>query len=113
MMERSIRAPNETHGQRVLQPQSSRGAASLQGSVRRCKDNSDHQFGVDVDADGIKKSACGRFVVRVWQHTNGHDTWKFNGSVQLKFSDGTNLEAHRDNIVLVNDNAYADFYAPQ
>lgn len=73
------------------------------------KDNSDHEFGLDTDAVGVKKSACGGFKVHVRIHTHGHDTWRFNGQVILTFSDGTNMIASRDGIELKNDGAATDF----
>jgi len=75
------------------------------------KDNSDHQFDLDIDAAGLEKSACGGYKVRVWQHTHGHDTWKFNGKVVLYFSNHTNLTASRDGIELKNEGASTEFSA--
>ena len=69
------------------------------------KDNSDHSFDLSLDAPGVAKSACTKFRVRVWQHTNGNDTWKFNSRVVLFFTDGSNLSASKDGTVLVNDGA--------
>jgi hypothetical protein len=74
-------------------------------------DGSDHQFNLDVDAAGLKKSSARRFKVQVCQQTNGHDTWKFNARVTLVFSDNSNLVASKDGIILVNDGACADFSA--
>jgi hypothetical protein len=73
------------------------------------KDGSDHQFDLDIDALGVKKSACQKFKVHVWIHTRGHDTWRFNGRVVLYFSDGTNLVVNRDGVELKNDGASTDF----
>ncbi len=77
------------------------------------KDGSDHQFDLDIDAAGIEKSSCAGYKVRVWQHTHGHDTWKFNARLVLYFSGGTNIVASRDGIELKNDGAGTDFTAPQ
>lgn len=75
------------------------------------KDFSDHTVPLNIVAIGIKKSACAGFHVHMWQHTKGHDTWKFNATVLLKFSDGSNLHADVSNVKLVNDGASIDFDA--
>jgi len=46
------------------------------------KDNSDHQFDLEIDAAGVAKSASKGYKVHVCQTTNGgagHDTWLFHG----------------------------------
>src|SRR4051812_41278868 len=50
------------------------------------KDGSDHEFGLDIDARAVRRSACKGFLVHLWIHTHGHDTWKMNGWVRLDFS---------------------------
>lgn len=76
------------------------------------KDGSDHEFGLDIDARAIKKSACKGFLVHLWIHTHGNDTWRMSGWVRLDFSDGTNLIANLGNTELKNDGASVDFSAP-
>jgi hypothetical protein len=76
------------------------------------KDGSDHEFGLDIDARAIRRSACKAFLVHMWIHTHGNDTWRFNGWVRLDFSDGTNLVANLGNSELKNDGASTDFAAP-
>jgi hypothetical protein len=75
-------------------------------------DYSDHTVPLTVLAPGAQKTQSGQFRVHLWQRTHGNDTWKFNAQVSLDFSDGTNLVASRDNIVLRNNNASIDFQAP-
>lgn len=75
------------------------------------KDGSDHSFDLDLDAPGIDRNACNGFRVKVWQHTNGKDTWKFNARVVLFFTDRSNLAASKDGIVLTNDSASDNFNA--
>lgn len=73
------------------------------------KDGSDHQFDLDLDAAGLRKSAATSFKVQVCQRTHGDDTWKFNGRVVLFFSDNSNLVSSRDGIELKDNGACADF----
>ena len=42
-------------------------------------DGSDHTVPLVVIAPGTTKSVCDGFAVTIKQHTNGKDTWKFNG----------------------------------
>jgi hypothetical protein len=77
------------------------------------KDNSDHEFGLDIDARAIRKSACRGFLVHLWIHTHGNDTWRMSGWVRLDFSDGSNLVANLGNSELKNDGASVDFSSPQ
>lgn len=73
------------------------------------KDRSDHQFDLDLDAAGLRKSSASSFKVQVCQRTHGNDTWKFNGRLVLFFSDSSNLVSSRDGIELKNSDACADF----
>src|SRR5262249_31352296 len=75
-------------------------------------DYSNHTVPLTVLAPGALKAQSGQFRVHLWQQTTGHDTWNFNARVILYCSDGTNLVASRDNIVLVNNRASIDFQAP-
>ena len=77
------------------------------------KDNSDHEFGLDIDARAIRKSACRGFLVHLWINTPGNDTWRLNGWVRLDFSDGSNFVANLGNTELKNDGASVDFSSPQ
>ena len=55
-------------------------------------------------------SQCKGFHVKMWQETHGgkgHDTWKFDVNIVLKFSDGSELNAYRGGQVLVS-NSTAD-----
>jgi hypothetical protein len=72
-------------------------------------DNSDHSFSLDVDADGLKKSAATGFRVQVCQQTNGNDTWKMRSSVVVKFSDGANLTASSGDVELKNNGACTSY----
>jgi hypothetical protein len=63
---------------------------------KQYKDGSDHQFELSADAVGMARPDAGGFKVHMWQETHGgrgHDTWKFNATVTLQFSDRTNLVA--------------------
>jgi hypothetical protein len=94
-------------GQTQIAHADNRDNSGDDGTQYKC--NSDHEFGVDVDADGIKKSACGGFKVHVTIHSHGYDTWRFNGQVILKFSDGTNLTANINNAELRGGGDGVDF----
>jgi hypothetical protein len=72
-------------------------------------DHSDHSLRLVVTAPGVTKDACKGFRARVRQTTNGNDTWKFNGKVVLRFSDGTTLQNEKNDIVLKNDGAQDSF----
>jgi len=70
---------------------------------KQYKDGSDHQFELSADAVGMAKSDASGFKVHLWQETHGgagHDTWKFNATVTLQFSDRTNLTAQVKNVTL-------------
>jgi hypothetical protein len=75
-------------------------------------DNSDHQFNLDIDADGIAKPATKGFNVAMSQETHGgagHDTWKFNARLVLYFSDKSNYTAQIDNTKMVNNGGHTEF----
>jgi len=68
---------------------------------KQYKDGSDHTFDLSVDGVGMAKSAARGFTVHMWQETHGgrgHDTWKFNVTVTLTFSDRTTLIAQLPNV---------------
>jgi hypothetical protein len=73
-------------------------------------DNSDHSIPFQIDSSGASKDACRGFKVHMWQKTHGgrgHDTWKFDVRAILYFSDGLNLVAHTEGVVL-NSNSTSD-----
>ncbi|HEY4302856.1 MAG TPA: hypothetical protein VGM82_00205 [Gemmatimonadaceae bacterium] len=75
-------------------------------------DNSDHQFALDIDADGLDKSATKGFNVALSQETHGgagHDTWKFNARLVLYFSDKSNFTAQIDSATMVNNGGHVEF----
>lgn len=77
---------------------------------KQYKDGSDHQFELSADAVGMAKSDARGFKVHMWQETHGgagHDTWKFNVTVTLQFSDRTNLVAQVNNVTF-KSNGTAD-----
>jgi hypothetical protein len=73
------------------------------------KDNSDHQFDLDIDAAGMEKKDAQHFNVHVCQHTHGNDTWKMHSRVVLYFSNKTNLVASSGDVTLKNDGACTDY----
>ena len=73
------------------------------------KDNSDHQFDLEIDAVGIEKKDVGKFTVEVCIHTNGNDTWKMRSRVQLMFSDKKPLTASGGDVKLVNEGACTSY----
>jgi hypothetical protein len=75
-------------------------------------DGSDHYLKLVVENLAAKKSECRGFIARVKIQTNGNDTWVFDATVTLYFSDGSNLFAEKDGIRLVNDGATVYFAAP-
>jgi hypothetical protein len=69
-------------------------------------DNSDHSIPFQIDASGASKDACRGFKVHLWQKTHGgrgHDTWKFDVRAILYFSDGLNLVAHTEGVILTSN----------
>jgi hypothetical protein len=77
---------------------------------KQYKDGSDHTFDLSVDGVGMEKSAARGFTVHMWQETHngrGHDTWKFNATVTLFFSDRTTLVAPVTNVTF-NSNGTGD-----
>lgn len=68
-------------------------------------DGSEHTVKLIVDSPGISRDACTGFKSSVKIHTNGNDTWKFNGRVTLFFDDGSNLVQSPEGITLKNDGA--------
>jgi len=79
------------------------------GDGTKYKEGSDHQFELTLDAPGLPKSKLSDFRVKVWQRTNGHDTWDLDCTVALSFSDGTSLFAYLDNTRLENNGASVEF----
>lgn len=68
---------------------------------KQYKDGSDHAFDLAVDGVGMAKDDVRGFTVHMWQETHGgrgHDTWKFNATVTLSFSDRTTLVAQVKNV---------------
>jgi len=79
-------------------------------------DRSYHFIEMTLDAAGASKETCRAFKVHMWQKTHGgrgHDTWKFDATVILFFSDGLNFVAKRNGVVLTskstNDSPSVDF----
>lgn len=69
-------------------------------------DGSTHSIDLTMDAPGAAKDACKGYKVHLWQKTHGgrgHDTWKFNATVILYFSDNLNLKAEQTGIELVSN----------
>ena len=76
---------------------------------REYKDGSDHPITLHIDAPGASKEACEGFKTKVSIKTNGHDTWRFNGTVTLFFDDGTNITKTKDSISLTDNGASVIF----
>lgn len=87
-------------------------ADNSRSSSTEYKKNSDHTINLEIVASGIKKDACKKFKVHLWQHTSGWETWRLKPSVTLTFSDGTTLVAQGGDVELKNDKGAADFSAP-
>ncbi len=66
---------------------------------------SDHT--VPLNLNGTPTAAqCQNFMVKMSQQVNGHDTWKFNATVTLHFSDGSQLYKTWNGIQLVNNQTF-------
>ena len=76
-------------------------------------DDSYHIVPLMVSAPGATRSQCTGFRVRMWQKTNGNDTWSVDlARVTLYFNDGTNIVAERNNFSLVDDGDSVSFNSP-
>jgi hypothetical protein len=75
-------------------------ADSSNDDATEYNDGSDHTVVLDVNAPGATFEQGKKFTVHMSQQTHGNDTWKFNARVTLFFTDGTNLVASQDGVVL-------------
>jgi len=66
---------------------------------------SDHTLALNLNGTPAA-SQCQNFMVKMSQQVNGHDTWKFNATVTLHFSDGSQLYKTWNGIQLVNNHTF-------
>lgn len=59
-----------------------------------------------IDLSAFKER---EFITKVWQRTNGNDTWKFDVDIDILLSDGTRIQHGRKGVALKNSGASVKF----